>query len=261
MDFTPWSVSKADTAHACNQRFHFKYASTEKGYQVTRSDGRIGRAVHHILELMLQGTEFSAAFRGAAINNGLTRKEMYELKTFTDKIHRFMKRYADWSSRYKIEEELVERQIAIREDITECGYWDSDAYLRGVIDLGVRVRRGDATYLIVIDHKSGQPKEIDNYKNQLWAYHVMALGAYPDIAGVQAAIHWLRAEDVLEERGEQKVIEWYPMQSAETIRETMVPWLHDYLGTAQAQGEAEPVPTEGWYCNFCEYQHVCPLKT
>jgi len=256
MSYAPWSISKADVALACNLRFKLRYDVGEKGQAITSGAGRIGSAVHIVLETMLEGGSFEAGFKRGVMKAALTHKETYELKTYREPVDRFMKKYGDWKSRYNVLEEHVEKQVSINKDLDIIGYWDKPGYFRGVFDLGVLVERAGKKYLIVIDHKSGDPKPIENYTKQLHSYMVCALSLYPDIAGAQAAIHWLRAQEDLD----QKPIEWTQMYSAETIQNKLVPWLHDYLGEAQERGDAAPEANEGWYCTFCEYQYKCPKK-
>lgn len=256
MSYAPWSISKADVALACNLRFHLKYDRGEKGQAITSGAGRLGSAAHVMLERMLEGQPFERAFKAGVMKAALTHKEIYELKTYREPSERFLKKYRAWKEKYDVQEEHIEMQVAVNEDLEITDYWAKDTYFRGVFDLGTLVKRGGDTYLIIIDHKSGDPKPLEDYANQLHAYLVCALSLYPDIAGAQAAIHWLRAQEDLD----QKVIEWTKMYSADAIRNELVPWFRSYLAQAQDRGDANPEPNEGWYCTFCEYQYKCPKK-
>ena len=88
MSHAPWSISKANVAHECTYRFHLRYSKKVSGHRVENSAGRIGSAVHEILERMLKGGDFKLAFVASATK--LTRPEILELKTYETGIKRFL---------------------------------------------------------------------------------------------------------------------------------------------------------------------------
>jgi len=255
MSNAPWSISKANMAHECTYRFHMRYTKRAKGRRIENSAGRIGTAVHDILDRMLQGTEFKRAFVNASIQK-LTRKEILELKTHEEGIKRFIERFADWRDKMGKPEVYPEVQMAITEELGETGYWDKDAYFRGVLDISTVVTRGDQKYAVIIDHKTGMPSDIEKYKPQLDSYVAMASVVYPDIVGAQAAIHWVRAQEAADE----EVIAWGPMYKRPVIEKLILPQFLEHLQSAEARAQERPTPTEGWYCEFCEYQDSCPIK-
>ena len=253
-DLQPWSTSKIDVAKSCTLRFHLKYLKKTPGEPVDRNDGRIGSAVHLILEKMLQGDDYKTAFTHAALYSNITYKETLLLKEFETSILRFVGKFDDLKEKSTIVSVTTEQQVAITEDLRPCDYWDKAAWLRGVIDLAVHVKRQDKTYLLVIDHKSGEIKDINNYKMQLFSYIVMGLAHYPDIDGVQPAIHWLRAEEALK----QKPVEWMKMTLLDSIQSDVIPELRAYVLAAEEAAAQPPRPSLGWYCDFCEYRKMCP---
>jgi hypothetical protein len=259
MSFSPWSISKAQIAYGCTLRFNHMYVQRTPKKKGSNQASRIGSAVHLLLEYMLDGRTFEDGFRAGAMKYELTHKELLEFKTFRAPVRRFMDKFAAYKEKFDVEEILLERKVAVDEnlEIVENFFDNEKIYFRGVIDLGVLIRRGDKRYLVIIDHKSGEPKDISEYMDQLNGYLVVATAMYPDIAGAQAAIHWLRAEEALD----QKVVEWTPMIARAVIDTKLLPWFHGYLGGAQTLGEEEPKPTAGWYCQFCEYRPECPLIT
>lgn len=255
-DFAPWSISKAKVAYDCNQRFFWKYQERLKGRRVERSEGRLGTAVHQILERTLQGDEYDKAFRMAAIDAKLTRNEMLTLATFRDSVMRFLERFGAWCEKYGVKKEdiLIEEELSITANLTPTGYWSTDSLMRGLIDIGVRVRLDGKLFIVIIDHKTGNPREMDEYVTQLKAYGVMACAFYPEVEGVQPVIHWPKAEEP------QDVFDWGPMWTREQIETELVPWLHSFLDGANERGLAEPKPVVGWYCEYCEFRHRCPLQ-
>lgn len=265
MSFAPWSISKAQVAHTCGMRFDYTYVNRKPKRATANTAGRIGSAVHRVLELMVKGYSFEDAFRaavmhrqvGAELELGLTHKEMLELKSYRSSVHRFMEKFEAYKAQFEIEGVFVELKVAVDANLDLVENWfDNDTvYFRGIFDLAVLLRRNGQQYLVIIDHKSGDPKDITEYMDQLNAYLVMAVCLYPDLAGAQAAIHWLRAEEELE----QPVVEWTPLRSRSYIDAQVVPWLHQYLSDAQVAAEASQAPTAGWYCEFCDFRHLCPL--
>ena len=251
----PWSISKANVAHECTLRFHLRYTKKATGRHVESSAGRIGTAVHDIIDRMLRGENYPSAFKSAAIKN-LTRPEILELKTHERGILRFMAMFADWRARQGRPEVYSELQAAITEDKTATGYWDADCYFRGVMDISAVVTKVDDKFAVVIDHKTGQVSDIAKYQEQLEAYVVFAAIIYPDVSGAQAAIHWIQAEEALE----QKPIVWAPMYRRDVIENVIAPRVFARLRSAEELSRGRPTPTEGWYCDFCEYRDSCPIK-
>lgn len=254
--FAPWSSTKADVALACSLRFNLKYDQRMKGKPIERGEGRIGSAVHAIIEKLLKGSEFDISFKEAAIISKLTRNEMFELRTYQVAIENFLRRYDDWRARMRAEEIHIEKSIATNFDLQKRDYWDSDVYFRGVLDLCTLIQKDDKRYAIVMDHKTGKRKELSTYEKQLRLYNILALVEFEGIAGAQSALHWVRES----EDPDAKSIDWDRMYTKEKIEAELVPWFHTHLSSAQKRGQSPPQPTEGWYCGFCEYQHICPLK-
>ncbi len=257
-DFAPWSLSKAKIAKDCALRFHWKYVNKVPGKWVESSAGRMGSAVHQIIERMLIGHEYDVAFKQAAIDAKLTRPEMLELSTFKDPIHRFLERFLQFCDKNGVERDaiMVEQDLLVHRDLSPgFHFWnDPDLWIRGAADVAVPVPKQGQPYMIIVDHKTGEPRDIDEYLDQLKFYAVMSVGMFPEIAGAQAVIHWPRAEDP------KDVFAWGPMWSREYILDTLYPWVEEYLDDAEARGKAKPVPTEGWYCEYCEFRHRCPLQ-
>jgi hypothetical protein len=255
MSNAPWSISKANVAHQCTLRFHLQYNKRAKGHRIESSAGRIGSAVHEILERMLKGEEFRPSFMAASMQT-LTRPEILELKTHKDGIHRFLDIFKKWRAKMGRPEVYPELQLAITTDLVETGYWDKDVFFRGVLDISAVVTKGDEKYAIIIDHKTGEVSDIEKYADQLESYVALASVIYPEIVGAQAAIHWVRAQ----EAANQKPVVWGPMYRRPEIESTILPKFLAHLAQAETLVQGRPTPTEGWYCQFCQYQDICPVK-
>lgn len=254
MSHAPWSISKANVAKECSLRFHLRYIRKHPGEPVARSDGRIGTAVHVVQEKMIKGETYANAFRGAALNGDLTHKEILALMTFESAVQRFMTKLHALKEKVKILSVATEQQVAITKDLEPCDYWDKQAWLRGVIDLALLVERNGEASLMVIDHKSGQIKDLDGFMPQLNSYLVMGKAVYPQATRIQPAIHWLGAEEALQ----QPVVQWTPIRSTEEIAQEVAPSIINYITEAETAASSTPTPSVGWYCDFCEYRQLCP---
>lgn len=254
MKHTPWSISKADIATSCSLRYRLKYIAKNPGKPVERGDGRIGVAAHYILEHMIAGETYESAFRHAAIHNQLTYKEIIELKGMEPYIVRFLRKFTELKNKVTVEYVGTEVKLAIDKDNKSVDYWDASAVLRGIIDLAIIVVQNGKRLLLVVDHKSGTIKDISNYSMQLDSYLVMGRAKYENLDGVRSAIHWLQAEETLD----QMPVQWEPVAQVETIDAVVAPRVHEYLSRAESAANAQPTSTRGWYCDFCEYKHLCP---
>jgi hypothetical protein len=100
-----------------------------------------------------------------------------------------MKRYQGWVSRLHAMpdvELLVENKLAMDKDFRPCGFFDSGAWFRGVVDaaaLNFKERRA-----IAIDWKTGQVKpDIE----QLGLFAQLIFAKYPEIDRVGSIYAWL----------------------------------------------------------------------
>lgn len=252
----PWSISKGQVAYNCNLQFRLKYIERAKKQHIESSAGRIGAAAHEFIEQYMKGDAYELAYRKAVINNKLTRKETLTLATYKDAVLSFVERFTKWRETLGVSDEdyFIEKDVSFDKDCNPVGYWDKSSFFRGKWDIGALVRRAGKLYVVIIDHKTGAPKEdLERYKDQLWSYMASALIMYPDLAGAQSAIHWMQADDP------SKAIVWGSMINREQIEDEILPWFWEYFDAAGKKGLDTPVPEKGWYCDFCEYRYRCPL--
>lgn len=263
MNQRPWSHSRKSVADTCALRFFHKYVSDPRTPKqpVSSSAGRIGNAVHILLEHLVQGRDPQRTFIRAC--SGLTHEEIHEVKAYRDGIFRFLDRFEEWCDKRNIAPDDVypEMEVAFTEEGDIVDYWDSNAFWRGKLDLGVRVMRDDGPSMVIIDHKTGSrtPEKDKKYNEQLEAYAIGAYYKYPDIVGVQTLIHWVGA-DLRED-----MYAFGAYRPRAEIELTLIPKFFSSYATTEARvgtvtDEASAEPTAGHYCRWCEYAYACPLK-
>ena len=105
-------------------------------------------------------------------------------------------------------------------------------------------------YLIVIDHKSGDPQDdISKYLIQLNTYALAGIFLYPDIRRVQTALNYIMADNLT----------WAAARSSDSIRTELIPWFAEFINKAGAAAETETAQ-KGWWCAYCDHTQYCPLK-
>lgn len=82
----------------------------------------------------------------------------------------------------------AEVELAIKEDLTPCGFWDADAMLRGKID--VLVDQGDKA--IILDWKTGRAKPQD--RDELRCFSVLTFLNKPEIEKTKNTYIWLKKD-------------------------------------------------------------------
>lgn len=241
-----WSITKLSTANSCSLRFKFEYIDKKKKHEVISPAGRIGAAAHKVLELMLKGGTYARAFSVGATDAKLTYNEMESLACLKESILDFLSRIDKWKQSHPVNQELVEFKFGFNEQLKPTDFWSKDAVFRGAIDLGLKLNNKS---LVVLDHKSGTPKAVENYRDQLQSYAAAGLILYPDIISVDTRVHFLTSKEVVNG----------PLMTAEKIRDEIIPWLMTWMkDTVNLIESSEAKPTKGWYCNFCSYKNICP---
>jgi hypothetical protein len=241
-----WSISKADLARQCGLKFQWKYVEKRQEAVSTRPEGRIGSAAHKTMELVLKGKDLQQSFTVAAVDNKLTTKEVDDLLTFSGSITEFLKRIEKFKAKSPAQDTLVEHSFGLTIDLKPSTFFGKDVFFRGIYDFGLRLENRD---LIIVDHKSGAPSEdISKYTNQLNSYALAGRRLFPEINGVQSAIHYLQDGSLV----------WGTYISTGEIDEKLSDWLVNYLNECVAglDGQARP----GWYCGYCGYANQCPAQ-
>lgn len=249
--FAPWSISKVGVAATCPSQFQHKYILKTPETTVP-SVNRVGTAAHHVLELRIGGASHEDAKAKALDKTPLTSNEMDSLRTLEEPIEWFMRKWDGFCRTTGVAKLLIEEEWGITADFKPTGFFASDVYFRGKVDLAVITNDGD---LVVIDHKSGMAKDIQRdhkFKYQLNSYAVMALANVDKLAGVRSGIHFLQGD-------ESKRIQWLPYVPAASVEKTYVPWLYAHINNCAAD-LLEPFiakPKMRWPCEWCSYQTSC----
>jgi CRISPR/Cas system-associated exonuclease Cas4 (RecB family) len=244
--YAPWSLSKAQMASQCTLNFKFTYIDKLPRHTTTGSAARVGSAAHKCLELLLKGENINRAINVGAVDNKLVYNEIEELACMKDGMLDFINRLARWKSTHPVEKQFVEMKFGINEDFKPTGFWDKDAVFRGAFDLGMKTQKNG---LVIIDHKSGTEKAISAYKDQLNCYALSGQILFPEITGVDTAVHYIQSKNIV----------WGDYIPSEKIKSELFPWLVAFLEQATYNVDSEIAkPTKGWFCNFCSYKPICP---
>ncbi len=249
LDFAPWSISKAHTALHCPFKFNLQYVQKLKirGLQKSRATV-VGIAAHEAFEWTLQGKHtLTEALRRAAIKSELTSVEMDDLFALSHNMQQFLQRLDKFKKAKSVTDQHVEYRFALTKELEPTAYWGKNVFMRGVWDLCLRAQE---KYLIIIDHKTGYVGNISDHEDQLKTYAIAGLSTFSDVAGVQSALNYVQSEEG---------VTWADMQSAEYIRETLVPWFVSFLNEAGKSAKSTATQ-KGFWCKYCEYTEQCPLK-
>lgn len=240
----PWSISKADIAKQCGLRFHWKYVEKKKEPESERSEGRIGAAIHKVIELVLKGEKMERAFRVAAVDNKLTTNEVDDLYTFQGTITSFLERIAKFKVQKDAKTEFVEHKFGITVNLKASTFFGKDVFFRGAWDLAYLLGNRD---LVVLDHKSGQPADnMDRYTNQLNSYAIAGRVLVPEMKGAVSAIHYVK----------DGTIKWGSYIKGEEIDTKLIDWFVNYLNDSVANLDKKEAQV-GWQCGFCGYASKC----
>lgn len=260
----PWSHSRSTVATQCGLRFHHKYYAKSPKDAVDSSAGRIGIAVHAILEKILKGKDPKEAYVTSV--QGLTKKERTEVLSYRDGVHRFTERIQSFFEKKNVPSENIfpELCISITQDGGLTGYWDDDSFWRGYLDLGILVKDGPkgVPSFLIMDHKTGsaKPEKSKKYHSQLLDYVAAAFYKYPQVGGFQPVLHWVGADlrEDMYDFGEY-------MPRAQVEAEVLPAFFEKYRRSEDLASQytdlEEIEPNPGYYCNWCEYAYCCPAKT
>jgi CRISPR/Cas system-associated exonuclease Cas4 (RecB family) len=259
----PWSISKADVIERCSLQFDYKYVQKKEEIALGAA-ARMGQAVHTTLEHMLKPIQpidmaeetlfrdnANRAFEHSKAFHGLTQDEIDELDSFRENVETFARRMVKMRAKYNAPPPLLESKWGMMLDGSRAEFFNNKGFLRGVVDFGLIIPHpeGDNS-LVIIDHKSGKLKPIEEYTRQLRSYCVMALSQVPNLRGVQTGIHFVKTG--------QTFMNSYATR--ETIAETYYPYIIEEIITAAAKLAHPPRPSPSWHCNWCGYASICPAK-
>lgn len=246
--YSPWSISKLTVADTCGLRFKWQYIEKRKQKKTKDPRGRVGSAAHKILELLLRGTDdYSRAIKIAAIDNKLTTPEIELLMEHGDNIKKFITRIDNFKKKHDVVRQEVEGRFALTRDMKPTKFFDNNSLVRGVFDYVLYLENQS---LIIIDHKTGQPEDIEKHRDQLNEYALAGLILNPKAAGVQCAIHYTVDGSIVWDK-------YLKRDKLTSLKDWFFSFLDNKTKTIQGNSfEAQ----KNWLCNFCGYQESgCPL--
>jgi hypothetical protein len=254
----PWSISKVGVLELCARQYLHKYV--EKLKESTKSDaGRIGTSLHSVLEYGLKNPEkaLDVIVEVVIANDKLTSEEELVVRTKLAAIEEFIERMEKFKLQTRPKQIVVEHKVALSPDFKPVDFFAKEGtnVLRGVIDYAQLTHDN---VLLVIDHKSGRRKPIDEHAVQLNAYRIMGLAAFPEARAVQCAINYVGATK----------LDWAPRRDGspgpytrEEVEQFLHPWLEMYLNKQGRKlltldsGSAEA--ETGWQCEYCGFASQC----
>ncbi len=241
----PWSASKVSAALRCPRLFHFRYVEKLREPDVM-PEARIGKAVHAALEAALQGTATAeaAAVARAALTDEAEQRRFDALATGVDP---FLARIGRFRRGRRIQRQLVEYSLAVREDLSATQFYAGDAYYRGVLDTGYLY---DEDNLAIVDHKTGVRMAPAIMRDQLEGYLVLAASAFRQVRRFWLGIHWVA----------ERAVEWAEPVDATQVTNRLIPTVLDNIEAAALAVDDGPRTNPGPWCDRCSYRTHCPAS-
>ena len=254
----PWSISKANLVDLCAKQFRFKYVEKKKE-TVKSTSSRIGVALHTLQEEELKspGQHLTDIADKLAVEGAFTTEERREILTRIPAIVDFATRIRKFKADNGVtpENEFIEYKLAMSTTFSKTHFFDNTGLLRGVLDHGMVTRDN---VMIVLDHKSGRKKKIEEHSTQFFAYMLMVMANFP-IDAVQCGINYIGTDKV----------DWFPKTNGDSGVWTRSDvsklrlWLSHYLNkSARKLTEIESgtvTPSTGWQCEYCGYVDSCEV--
>lgn len=252
--FGAWSVSKLKTLEKCPLQFFLQYCvklaivGEENPDDVLNRNA--GTALHRMLELMFEGHTFVEAESIAREENmaAVTPERWEFVEKHYPNLKSFRRRMGVFEENHPIAEIEPELKLAVTRDYRPTGFFDDDAYFRGVIDLPILLENEDA---VVIDHKRGGSPAygLKYHQAQLSTYHLLYHFGKQKIRGIQSGIHFMEAGAVVMGR----------YTTGRNVEDMLPTWLDQKIETAvQTVIEAEEFfPIKGTACMYCNFKPLC----
>ncbi len=227
----------------CAREFHYRYVDKVPEVEVM-PDARIGKAIHSALEHALQGTSLELALtapRGELKNE----YEQARYDSLSTGIPSFLRRIARLRQRHRVNRQMVEFTLAVREDFTATGFYSGDAFYRGIFDAGFIY---DDVNLALVDHKTGLRVPSRHIAEQLEGYAVLAAASFQAVHRFWLGVHWVADAEIL----------WSRSVTHEDINQHFLPAVLDNIEAAALAVDDGPRPSPGAWCGRCSYRSMCP---
>lgn len=244
--FAPWSISKLNVANQCPHRFYLQYSVKRKMGLPTTSEALVGRAVHTMLENIIKGHTLENSKLLAIDVHQLTTTEIETVDGFLPATTRFLAKVHTYQKKFNLGKLQPEQKWAIKLDGSSCGYWNNDGFLRGSIDLNALFQH--KPYALLIDHKTGKWKALEEYAGQLAAYKLLFKAHHPEVQKIQIGINHLFTETIDMKKGLDDV------RDVSTMLSTFIGYANNRTRTAYNH----QVTRKGPLCGWCDYKTICP---
>lgn len=279
----PWSNSKVETLDKCPRAYCLKYRDKLKGAK-SGPEARIGTTLHNVFEYslrtempdedkLLAGQELADPMAvpvpchtamdlderlpylldvfSRSPRNALVGDEIDRASNLLPRIKSFVLGMQDLAETRGVETFFLEHRTAINVEYGLTVFDDPEALIRGVVDFGFIA---DSIY-VVIDHKTGKPKDLIQYADQLRLYMLFALAEHPDVEGVQCGINHVQRPKV----------DWSPPRTRNEIEREVMPWLGHHLNRLDVKLQMIDAGRRhakvGPLCNWCDFVNgpgLCP---
>lgn len=257
LKYAPWAVSKVSMLELCPKQFHLQYIEKIKPGPKS-SASLVGTIIHSILEEGLKNPnvalyEFA---QSACVEAKLMEADIAKVLSLIPPVRSYIERTNEFIKKTGVYIHDLEKKLAISFALEKAEFFDKDNNLvRGILD---QVMITKDQIAILVDHKSGKKKKIDEYGVQCNVYRILICAAYPQVRGVQCGIHHI---------GSPK-LDWTPRpdrtMGAWTRREVeqqLHPWLEHYLHAQvrwlEPLDEGKHQPRPGWPCEWCGFSNLC----
>lgn len=242
-----WSTSKVDAASACLYKYNKVY--NEKIRQVTPAL-TLGTNVHEIMaDELISKNEDENILLDRLDSQGDLDPEVYSM---VPNISSFVKKWNALMAKDNLEP-TIEKQYAVDRNFKEVGFFDKDAYIRGVFDLWAYDERNKR--LLIVDHKTNKAclgkKAVWEYP-QLNLYIVMLTKMFNlDWDSAYIALHFLRHGKV--------VSAWVTREEMDVFFKKythLLTVLEERIVSCYERNDWPTCP--GFYCNWCGFKGECP---
>jgi hypothetical protein len=238
----PWSHSKINLAEKCPKAFKKKYV--DRSGSKEGPEARVGTATHAYLEHRLEDADARTAHeKSVRAVKGLTTLELETLHERNTQAEAYIARTQAFRNKSLVRHEGLEVNLAIRLNGSPCDYEDADALVRGSVDHLIE----EVSYkALIIDHKSGKTKKLEDYMPQLNTYKVLTVQNRPHLKAVQAGVHHIQDSSLI----------WQRPDSKEQVQRVLLPWLIRRIEQAAASLDGYPAKTSN-LCPWCDYHAQC----
>lgn len=211
----PVSYSRLNTFKTCPRQFEFMYilkSVKDEGSDATR----YGERVHKSLEMY--GKTGDAAHLTA---------ETIGYRGYVDTI------------RAKYPQAVYEMQGALNFDLEPCGWFDSDVWIRGILDVSII----DGTEAVTLDWKTGKVRPD---QEQFRVFATLVFKAFPQVQKITSTFVWLKFTEVT-----TMVCERSQAEDIWKAVEKRINLVQEAVDTGVFKAKPSPL------CGWCAAQEVC----